>query len=59
MSDASTRAQRCRDLTKECRHLAAISSLTDIRDRYLRMAEHYSTMAEADDLSTLAQVKRD
>lgn len=59
MSDASNRAERCRDLAEQCRHLAAISSSTDIRDRYLQMAEHYSTIAEAEDVSTLAQVKGD
>jgi hypothetical protein len=59
MSDASNRADRCRDLAEQCRRLAAISSSADIRDRYLRMAEHYSTRAEAEDLSTLAQVKGD
>jgi hypothetical protein len=49
MSDALKRAERCRDLAKECRRLAAISSSTDIRDRYLRMAEHYSSLAEAEE----------
>jgi hypothetical protein len=30
MSDALKRAERCRDLARECRRLAAISSSTDI-----------------------------
>jgi hypothetical protein len=47
MSDALKRAERCRDLAKECRRLAAISSSIDIRDRYLRIAEHCSALAEA------------
>jgi len=49
MSDALKRAERCRDLAKECRRLAAISSSTHIRARYLRMAEHYSSLAKAED----------
>ncbi len=44
MSDASNRAERCRHLAQECRELATISPSTDIRDRYLRMAERYSTL---------------
>ncbi len=52
MSDASNRAERCRHLAEERRQLAAISSSSDIRDRYLRMAERYSTLAEAENLST-------
>ena len=47
MSDALKRAERCRNLAKECRRLAAISSSIDIRDRYLRIAEHCSALAEA------------
>ncbi len=46
MLSASNRAERCRDLAKECRRLATISSSTDIRDRYLRIAEHCSALAE-------------
>ena len=49
MLSASNRAERCRDLAKECRRLAAISSSTPIRARYLRMAEHYSSLAKAED----------
>jgi hypothetical protein len=47
MLSASNRAERCRELAKECRRLAAISSSIDIRDRYLRIAEHCSALAEA------------
>ena len=49
MSDALKRAERCRDLAKECRRLAAISSSTHIRARYLRMAEHCSSLAKAEE----------
>jgi hypothetical protein len=59
MSAVSNRAECCRDLAEKCRRLAAISSSTENRDRYLRMAEHYRTLAQAEELSTLAQVKDD
>jgi len=49
MSDALKRAERCRDLAKECRRLAAISSSSHFRARYLRMAEHCSSLAKAED----------
>jgi hypothetical protein len=48
MSEARNRAERYRDLAEECRRLAAIPSSTEIRDRYLQMAEHYSALAEAE-----------
>lgn len=51
MSDARNLAQRYRNLAEECRRLAAISPPTETRDRYLRMAEHYSTLAEAEELN--------
>jgi len=51
MSDTRNRAERYRDLAEECRRLAAIVSSAEIRDRYLQMAEHYSTLAEAEELS--------
>jgi hypothetical protein len=47
MLSASNRAERCRDLAKKCRRLAAISASIDIRDRYLRMAEHCGALAVA------------
>ena len=56
MTDALNRAQRCRDLAEEYRRLAAIDSSTDIRDRYRRMAEHYSKLAEAEELGKQARV---
>ena len=48
MADTWYRAQRYRDLAEECRRLAAIDPSTENRDRYLRMAEHYSTLAQAE-----------
>jgi len=54
MLDALNRAERYRDLAEECRRLAAIGAPIEIRNRYLRMAEHYSKLAEAEELSTLA-----
>ena len=56
MTDALNRAQRCRDLAEEYRRLAAIESSTDIRDRYLRMGEYYSKLAEAEEPSRQARV---
>jgi len=56
MPDALNRAQRYHDLAEEYRRLAAIDSSTDIRDRYLRMAEYYSKLAEAEELGKQARV---
>jgi predicted signal transduction protein with EAL and GGDEF domain len=56
MTDALNRAHRCRDLAEEYRRLAAIDSSTDIRARYLRMAEYYSKLAEAEEPSRQARV---
>jgi hypothetical protein len=49
MVDALNGAERCRDLAEECRRLAATSLSAQMRSRYLRMAEHYSTLAEAEE----------
>ena len=54
MSNPLYRAERYRDLADECRRVAAIASSTEIRDRYLRMAEHYSTLAETEELGAPA-----
>ena len=40
--DAWNRTELTGTWRRECDRLAAIGSSTDIRDRYLRMAEHYS-----------------
>ena len=42
-------AQRCRDLADECRRLAAIGPPTEVRNRYLRMAEALLHAAEAEE----------
>ena len=59
MSEALKRAKTYRYLAKEYRRLAAIDSSTETRNHYLQMAEHYSTLAEAEELSTLAHVNGD
>jgi hypothetical protein len=46
MSDALNRAERYRDLAEECRHLAKTSLSAQMRNRFSRMAEDYSTLAE-------------
>jgi hypothetical protein len=48
MLDAWTRAEHYRDLAEECRRLALTSFSTQMRNRYCRMAENYSTLAEAE-----------
>jgi hypothetical protein len=54
MWDALNRAERYRDLAEECGHVAAIcSSDPEMRDRYLRMERHWSSLAEAEELETL------
>jgi hypothetical protein len=57
MSDALKRAQRYRRLAKECYRLATVLGTvdvpTEIRSRYLEMAEHYTALADAEELSTL------
>jgi len=52
MSDALKQAEHYRDLEKRYLRLAAICSSTQNRNHYLRIAEHYSTLAEAEELST-------
>jgi len=46
MWDALNRAERYRDLAEECRRLAATSLSAQMRSRFSRMAEYYSTLAE-------------
>jgi hypothetical protein len=46
MLDELNRAERCRDLARDCRRFAATSSSWQMRKRYSRMAEHYSVLAE-------------
>jgi hypothetical protein len=54
MLDALNRAQRYRDMAEGCRRLAALGLSTETRNHYLRMAEHYSSLAEAEEQGTLA-----
>ncbi len=49
MLDALNRAERYRELAEGCRRLAAIAFSTETRNHFVRMAEHYSTLAEADE----------
>jgi hypothetical protein len=51
MLDQWNGAQRCRDLAEECRRLAAIGPSTEIRNRYLRMAEALLHAAEVEEPS--------
>jgi hypothetical protein len=45
------RAERCRDLARECRAIAALCApSSEMRNRYSRMSEHYRALAEAEEL---------
>ncbi len=48
MMDAWSRVGHYRDLAEECRRLAATSLSVQMRSRYWWMAEHYSTLTEAE-----------
>ncbi len=55
MSNRLYRAERCRDLAEECHAIAALCvPSTEMRNHYSRMSKHYSTLAEAEELGTLA-----
>jgi hypothetical protein len=55
MSNPLYRAERCRDLANEYRAIAALCTpSTEIRAHYSRMAQHYSSLAEAEELGMLA-----
>jgi hypothetical protein len=56
MSDHSNPAERYRELAEGCRRLAAIGVSTETRNHFLRMAEHYSMLAEVH-YSMLAEVE--
>ena len=47
--DALNRAERYRELEEGCRRLATIAFSTETRNHFVRMAEHYRTLAEADE----------
>ena len=53
MLGAQDRALRYRELAEEHR-LVAIGLSAEMRDRYLRMAEHYGALAEAEEELVLA-----
>jgi len=52
MSEALKQAQRYRYLAKECWRLATLDVSTETRKHYREMAEHYSALADAEELST-------
>jgi hypothetical protein len=54
MLNVLSRAERCRDLAEECRHVAAMYPSTEIANHYRRMAEHYSSLADAEEFGKLA-----
>ena len=55
MSNPLYRAERCRDLSEECRAIVALCTpSTEIRAHYSRTALHYSSLAEAEELGMLA-----
>jgi hypothetical protein len=49
MSNAINRAQRYRELADGCRRLAAIGLSAETQSHFLRMAEHYSALADAEE----------
>jgi hypothetical protein len=48
MLNVLNRAKRYRELAEGCRNMAA-SGQIEIRNHYLRMAEYYSRLAEAEE----------
>jgi hypothetical protein len=51
MLDALNRANRHRELAKGCRRLAAIGFSAETQNHFLRMAEHYTTLVEAEEVA--------
>ena len=54
MSNALYPAECCGDLA-ECRRVAALCTSSEMRSHYLLLSEHYSTLAEAEELAALEQ----
>ncbi len=54
MLDTLNRAERYRELAEGCRDLAAIGFSAETRNHYVRMAEHYSSLADAEEQGALA-----
>jgi hypothetical protein len=52
MLDALNRAERYRELAEGCRRLATIGFSVETRSHYLRMAEHYSSLADVEEQGT-------
>ena len=52
MLDLLSRVERCRELAEEYRRVAALCAATEMRTHYSRMADHYRTLAEADEVGT-------
>jgi hypothetical protein len=52
MLDALNRAERYRELAEGCRRLATIGFSVETRNHYLRMAEHYSLLADIEEHGT-------
>jgi hypothetical protein len=58
MLDALNKAQRYQGRADECRRLAEIGNSSDIRNQYLRMAEYYTVLAEAEEATLPSPKKR-
>jgi hypothetical protein len=54
MRDALSRAERYRALAEGCRRLAEIGLSTETQDYFLWMAEHYCSLADAEEQGMLA-----
>jgi hypothetical protein len=56
MFDALSRASLYRDMSDEYYNVAAATGIsTECRNRYVRMAEHYDALAEAEEELALAR----
>jgi dihydrodipicolinate synthase/N-acetylneuraminate lyase len=55
MPNPLRRAQHCLDLAEECRAIAALCGPSiEVRAHYSRMAQHYDSLAQAEELGMLA-----
>ena len=59
MPDALNRAKRYRELSAGCRQLAEIGLSAETRNHFLQMANHYSTLASAEESNTLMDAAGD
>jgi hypothetical protein len=48
MSNAFDRAERCHEWAEECRRLSRMCRSTEMKIHYLRVSEHYTTLADAE-----------